>query len=176
MANITKRTNKKGEISYRIRVFAGGKADGTQILKSLTWTPLPNMSERQIQKELERQTVIFEEKIKKGVIAYDGNIKFSEYAEIWLENAQIAPKTKETYGFLLVRINQAMGHIKLQNIQAHHLESFYKNLKEDGVKNGGYAVSLFISDKYSLDKIMDENKIKRQDLSTLANIAPNTLS
>ena len=134
MANITKRTSKTGEVSYRIRAFAGEKADGTQILKSLTWKPTPNMTERQIQKELERQTVMFEEKIKQGVIAYDGSIKFSEYADIWLENAQIAPKTRETYGFLLVRVNQAIGHLKLQNIQAHHLEAFYKNLKEDGVK------------------------------------------
>ena len=126
----------------------------------MTYKPENGLTPKQIEKKLNETVVLFEQKVKTGLIAYDGSIKFSEYAEMWLENAQIAPKTKETYRFLLVRINQAMGHIKLQNIQAHHLEAFYKNLKEDGIKTpGSYAVS----DK--LDKIITEKKIKRKNLS-----------
>jgi len=170
MANIMKRTNKNGDVSYRIRVFVDEKSDGTQTLKSLTYKPEIGMSQKQIDKKLNETAVLFEQKIKQGVIAYDGNIKFQEYAEIWLDNAQIAPKTKETYGFLLVRINQAIGHLKLQNIQAYHLESFYKNLKEGNINFvGSYATS----DK--LDRIIAEKKILKKELIILANISEKTL-
>lgn len=171
MANITKRTNKNGDVSYLIRIFVDEKADGTQTIKSMTYKPEIGMTPKQIEKKLNETAVLFEQKIKQGIIAYDGNIKFQEYADIWLDNAQIAPKTKETYGFLLVRINQAIGHIKLQNIQAYHLETFYKNLKEGGIN---FAGSYAISDK--LDKIMIENKVKRKDLATLSNVSERTIT
>ena len=171
MANITKRTSKSGELSYLIRVFIDEKANGRQTVKSMTFKPGIGLTQKQIEKKLNETVVLFEQKVRQGLIAYDGSIKFKEYADIWLDNAQIAPKTKETYGFLLVRINQAIGHIKLQNVQAYHLEAFYKNLKEDNIKTpGSYAVS----DK--LDKIITEKKIKRKDLSVSAGIAPNAIT
>ncbi len=37
---------------------------------------------------------------------------------------------------LLERINQAIGHIKLVDLRAQHLNSFYKNLTEPGVRLG----------------------------------------
>ena len=172
MANITKRTGKNGT-SFQIRVSCGYASDGRQIMKRTTWKPAPNMTERQIEKELNRFAVDFENKVMGGVIAFDGSVKFAEYADIWLENTQLAPKTKETYGFLLVRINQALGHLKLQNIQSHHLEAFYRNLKEGGIKTPG---SHAISEKGKLDKILTEKNIKRKDLSTLADLAPNTIT
>ena len=171
MANITKRANKDGSASYQIRVSAGYTTGGKQIVKRTTWKPDKNMTERQIEKELNRFAVDFESKVACGLSAYDGNIKFAEYADIWMQNAQIAPKTKETYGFLLARINQAIGHLKLQSIQAHHLESFYKNLKEGGVKTPGTHA---LSDK--LDRIITDRKIKRKDLAALASIAPNAIT
>ena len=171
MANITKRTNKKGEISYLIRVFIDEKMDGTQTVKSMTYKPENGLTPKQIEKRLNETAVLFENKVKTGLIAYDGTIKFSEYADMWLENAQLAPKTRETYTLLLERINQAIGHIKLQNVQGHHLESFYKNLKEGNIKSAGrYA----ISDK--LDKIMKEKKINRTKLSELSCLAPTTIT
>ena len=173
MANITKRTNKDGSPSYLIRVSCGYGSDGKQIMKRTTWKPAKNMTEKQTEKELNRFVVDFENKVMGGLVAFDGSMKFAEYADIWLNNAQLANKTKETYGFLLVRINQAIGHIKLQNIQSHHLESFYKNLKEGGIKSPGTHA---ISDKGKLDKILVEKNMKRKDLSMLANIAPNTIT
>lgn len=171
MANITQRTNKKGELSYLIRVFVDEKSDGTQTVKSMTYKPKSGMTQKQIEKKLNETAVLFEKKVKNGLIAYDGNIKFQEYADIWLKNAQIAPKTKETYSLLLMRINQAIGHIKLENIQAHHLESFYKNLKEGNIKEAGrYAASI------NLDKIMKDRNINRAELSRLADVAPNTIT
>ena len=40
------------------------------------------MTKRQLQKELDRQAVLFEEKCRNGQVL-DGNIKFAEFAEKW---------------------------------------------------------------------------------------------
>ena len=52
MARIVKRTGKKGEVSYLIRVSCGYDASGKQITKSKTWHPAPGMSPRQAEKEV----------------------------------------------------------------------------------------------------------------------------
>jgi len=95
MANITRRTNKKGEISCSIRVFVGENSKGKQIFKSMTFKPESGMTQRQIEKKLNETVIAFENKVKNGLVAYDGTVKFEKYADKWLENAQIAPKTKE---------------------------------------------------------------------------------
>ncbi len=64
MAYITKKTNKNGRVSYLIRVSEGYRSNGTQIRRSMTYTPEPGMTERQIEKELKRQAVLFEENCK----------------------------------------------------------------------------------------------------------------
>ena len=171
MANITQRINKKGEVSYRIRVYVGEKSNGKQKFESMTWKPEAGMTENKIADELNRQTVLFNEKISKGEVTYNAKIKFQVYAATWLTNAQIAPKTRERYEVLLRRINEAIGHLRLEQIQAHHLESFYTNLAEDGIKNNGqYAVS----DK--LVRYIEKKKISRGQLAKMAGVALATVS
>ena len=170
MANITKRINKKGEVSYLIRVFLDEKADGKQTVKSMTYKPDKNMTQKQIEKKLNETTVLFEKKVKSSLVAYDGTIKFQQYAAYWLESTPLAYKTRERYISLLKRINQAIGNIKLQNIQAHHLEMFYKNLKEDGVKYCGiYAISK------KLDKFMKDQNITRNKLAQISGVSAYTV-
>lgn len=68
MATVEKRNG-----AYRITVSVGYDMQGKQIKKRMTWQPLPNMTEKQIQKELERQKVLFEEQCRNGIkkrIAY----------------------------------------------------------------------------------------------------------
>ena len=45
---------KRGD-SYRIRVSDGYDVHGKQIMRSMTWTPPPEMTERQAKKEVNRQ-------------------------------------------------------------------------------------------------------------------------
>lgn len=79
MANITKRGN-----SYSIRVSCGYDSKGRQIMQSMTWKPEPKMTPRQIEKELNRQAVIFEEKCNMG---YQSKaVKFEVFAEEWFES------------------------------------------------------------------------------------------
>ena len=71
MATITKRGD-----SYRIRVSDGYDIHGKQKMRSMTWTPEPGMTPRLLEKELNRQAVLFEESQ-----AARGNIKFEAFAE-----------------------------------------------------------------------------------------------
>ena len=50
MATFTKRGK-----SYLIRASSGYTVDGKQVRPSMTWRPDPGMTERQIEKELQRQ-------------------------------------------------------------------------------------------------------------------------
>ena len=130
MATHKKHTAKNGEISYYIRAYDGRDTDGKQIEKVMTWKPAKNMSEKQIEKELERQKVLFDEKVKKGLVL-DGNTRFADYAERWLDNnkpPQLAPKTYDVYKYLLVNITKAIGHIRLEKLQSHHLQQLYNQL------------------------------------------------
>ena len=69
-------TIKQRGDSYKITVSCGYDLNGKQIRRHLTWTPEPGMTKRQLQKELDRQAVLFEEKCRNGQVL-DGNIKFA---------------------------------------------------------------------------------------------------
>ncbi len=171
MPNITQRTNKDGSTSYLIRVYVDETGTGHQITKSMTWRPPDNMRPTAVEKEVNRQALLFEDQVKKGLTTFGASIKFSDYATAWVENEPMAFKTRERYRELLQRINAAFGHIKLEKLQAHHLEEFYKNLAEAGVsQRGKYAVS----DK--LDSVMKAHKLSRASLGTLANLSASTVS
>lgn len=127
---------KRGD-SYSIRVSMGYDSNGGHIEKSMTWKPEPGMSEKQIQKELNRQVVLFEERCKSGLFL-DGNIKFCEFAEQWFEEyakKQLKAKTYNRYLEFLERTNKAIGHLKLSKIQPVHLMAFYNNLSEPGIRS-----------------------------------------
>lgn len=131
MATITKR----GE-TYRIRVSCGYDITGKQIMRSTTWDPEPSMTKKQIEKELQRQTVLFEEKCRTGQFL-DGSIKFAEFAEQWIHDhaeKQLKAKTVARYKTLLIRINQGIGHIRLDKLQPHHILEFCNNLAEGGIR------------------------------------------
>ena len=64
MANIRKR----GRL-YQIRVSCGYDTNGHQVEQSMTWKPEPGMTERQIEKELNRVAVKFEEDCINGHIS-----------------------------------------------------------------------------------------------------------
>lgn len=84
---------KRGD-GYRITVSCGYRTDGTQVRRSTTWTPPPAMTARQVEKELQRQAVLFEEQCKIGQDT-DSNIKFQTFAEQWFkEYAEVRLKKR----------------------------------------------------------------------------------
>lgn len=129
-------TIKQRGDSYKITVSCGYDLNGKQIRRHLTWTPEPGMTKRQIQKELDRQAVLFEEKCRNGQVL-DGNIKFAEFAEKWFAEyaeKQLRPTTVARYRWALKRTLPAIGHIRLDKLRPHHLMEFYNNLSESGVR------------------------------------------
>ena len=131
MATVTRRGK-----SYSIRVSCGYDMTGRQIIKSMTWKPRPDMTDAQAEKEAQRQAVLFEEKCRTGQVL-QGNVRFADFAEIWLRDyaaKQVRPTTFDRYKSMLPRINAAIGHIRLDRLQPHHLMQFYANLEEAGTR------------------------------------------
>lgn len=129
-------TIKQRGDSYKITVSCGYDLNGKQVRRHLTWTPEPGMTKRQLQKELDRQAVLFEEKCRNGQVL-DGNMKFAEFAEKWFTEyaeKQLRPTTIAGYRWALKRTLPAIGHIRLDKLQPHHLMEFYNNLSESGVR------------------------------------------
>ncbi len=167
MANITKRGD-----SYRIKVSCGYDINGTQIIKSTTWKPEPGMTEKQIEKELNRQAVKFEELCETGQFL-DGNIKFAEFAERWIEEyakPQLKPRTVARYQDMLVRINQAIGHLKLCKIQPNHLLAFYKNLGEVGIRQDATY-----KPKIDFAEMLKNRHLSKRAFGEQAGVAANTV-
>lgn len=173
MANIKKHIAKSGKVTYYIRAFDGYDSKGEQIVRSMTWKPPENLTPKQIEKELQRQIIKFEEAVKKGT-CFDSNTRFAEYAETWLENNKppiLAPKTYVRYQSLLKNINTAIGEIKLVKLQSHHLQEFYNNLRENGIKKvGSYAIGI------DLRKIMQDKNVSRKELAETAGVSASTIT
>lgn len=61
MPTITKRND-----TYKITVSAGYDINGKQIRRYMTWKPPSGMTAKQIEKEAQRQAILFEEKVRSG--------------------------------------------------------------------------------------------------------------
>lgn len=128
---------KRGK-GYRITVAAGIDLNGKQIRHRLNWTPDEKLTPRQVEKELNRQIARFEEQVKTGSIAAEGNIRFADFAERYMADygrPNLKPTTVANYERNLVRINQAIGHIRLKDLTTFHIQAFYRNLQETGIRS-----------------------------------------
>ena len=128
MATIQKRGN-----SYSIRVSCGYDTKGRQVIQSMTWKPEPTMTPRQVEKELNRQSVMFEEQCLKG---YQSKaIKFEEFAEQWFEEYAKPNLRNTTYERMLQlrgRVYAAIGHLRMDKITPRQIQAFVNTLSKDG--------------------------------------------
>lgn len=137
MATIQKRGN-----GYRITVSNGYNIEGRQLRETLTWIPTPDMTPKQIERELHRQAMLFEDKVKHKT-AKDGGIRLVDFTEIYMERyAKQNLKKKTAYGYQtkMAEINQALGHIRLKDLKPGHIAAFYANLQEEGMRVRALAV------------------------------------
>lgn len=128
-------SRKRGN-SYLLRQSCGYDMNGRQIVKSMTWKPAKGMTDKQIEKELQRQLVLFEEKCNSGQVL-DGSIRLCDFCDIWMKDyaeKQLRPSTLSGYKGFLKRILPALGHLRMDKIQPHHLMAFYDNLMEKGIR------------------------------------------
>ncbi len=168
MAQITKRTGKNGKVSYLIRVSAGYGVDGKQRKQSMTWTPPEGLTPKKIEKQLQIEALRFEETVNAG-LSQDGSMKFAAFAEKWFtEYAKKQLKTKTVAGYeaLLPRINQGIGHIKLKDLKTGHLNTFYNNLQEEGMRRDTKCKA-----KVDLQEVLKKRKLTSAALSDASGIS-----
>lgn len=126
---------KRGD-SYRIVVSGGYDISGKQIKQQFTWKPKPGMSQKQIEKELERQKVLFEEKVKNEHFV-TSSVKFETLAKEWLEQAELEGHLKvltlKRLKQCQARTYQAIGHLPIGKISTMQIQKFINNLAEDGI-------------------------------------------
>ena len=138
MASIEKRGN-----SFRIKVSCGYRADGTQVFQRMTYTPDPKMTAKQIEKEVQRQAVLFEEACKQGQIV--STVKFEPFAEEWFENyarLNLKSSTFKSQKQLAKRTYAALGHIRLDKLTTREIQKFINSLAQEGAnENTGGALS-----------------------------------
>lgn len=128
MATIRKRGN-----SYQIRVSAGYDTKGNHKEQSMTWKPDAGMTPRQIEKELQRQAVMFEEAVMRGFTTKA--IKFEELCDEWFEEyakLNLRSTTYERLKQLKRRIYSEIGHLRIDKITPRQLQVFVNSLAKDG--------------------------------------------
>ena len=167
MATIEKRNG-----AYRITVSCGVDVTGKQIRRRMTWKPDSGMTAKQIEKELQRQKVLFEEQCAKG-LATGGNIKLADFIELFFKNYAVPMLKKKTItsyrGFTPV-VNQALGHLRIDKIKPHHLNEFYHQLSTIGSKREDVYRPLC-----DLRQLLNEKKLKIAPTARACGVKENTL-
>ena len=151
---IQKTISKNGVISYLIRVSLGYK-NGQQVVHSMTYKPEPGMKPKAIEKELNRQAVLFEEKTKQDYEAHllreadqqdkenneieyaKKHTTFKELADEWVS---LQEETHELKNSSLLRMKScrertynAIGDILVCKLTYRKIQFFITSLSKDGV-------------------------------------------
>ena len=161
---------KKGR-GYEIRVSCGIDINGKKLGKSKTWIPDEGMTQKQIEKELARQKVLFEEEVKNGICP-DNKIRFVDFSKRWMDEyakVNLTIKTYARYEIYLKRINQGIGHLRLKDITPLQLNAFYRSLEADGVnqrKRYDENGELINNGKLAPKTILDHHRVISKILST----------
>ncbi len=176
MPNITPRKNKNGEItSYTIRVYHGYDGAGKRLKPyTMSWKPAPGMTQKQIEKELNRQAVQFEEQCRNGY-ALDNRQTFAEYADYVLKckaDSGTKRRTIERYTALMGRINAGIGHIKLADLRPQHLNNFYSQLRQAGIRQTASKAVPIVD----LKEVLAEKSVTKVKLSEVSGVSLTTLS
>ena len=173
MANI-KRINGKTGVSFQITVTQGRDINGRQVRHYRTWKPEGRMTERQMQRAVERAAADFEREIEQG-FQTDNRQTFSEYARYVIalkRSAGIKERTLAHYEYLLTRCDRAIGHLRLCDIRPQHLNLFYQNLQEEGVRTGKNRATA----KLDLGAYLKKEGITREALAARAGVSPTTIT
>lgn len=155
MATIRRRPNG----TYEIKVSCGYGVDGKQRNQYKSYKPEPGMTKRQIEKEMQRQAILFEEDCNRGQIT--AAVKFETFAEQWFEEyakVNLRPTSYARMKQLTKRVYPAIGHKRLDKITARDIQKFITDMLTNGRNlNNGKPLSRktavhhlsFISDVFS---------------------------
>ena len=122
---------KRGK-SYQIRVSCGYDSLGNQVVQTKSWTPEKGMTAKQIEKELNRQMVLFEEECTKG---YQSTaVKFQDFAEEWFRQyaeVKLKAQTVHSYRNCEKKVYKALGHLRMDKITPRTIQKFIAKLADE---------------------------------------------
>ena len=170
----TRRIEGKTGLSYQLIVTHGTDQTGKQVRHYRTWKPTPGMTERQIEKAVQKAAADFEREIELGY-TLDNRQTFAQYAEYVLElkeRAGLKHKTVYEYRQLTERVYPAIGHLKLTEIRPQHLNTFYRSLAAAGARKSGARAKARID----LNTEMKKQQLTRAKLAEKAGISSSTAS
>jgi integrase len=133
MAYIQPRKNKDGAVtSYTIKVHRGrDPLTGRQLKPYITtWKPPANMTQKQVEKELNRQAMQFEEQCTTGAVASQ-KIRMADFCPQYLDimKASLSPTTLDLYKDVINKaIIPMLGHLKLTDIKTAHVQEYVQKL------------------------------------------------
>lgn len=125
---------KRGS-SYRVTVSCGYDTQKRQIRKTKTYRPLPGMTPRQIEKEVQRFAMVFEASVKNGEFMEGGRIRLMDFCPQYLEIASnfLSPTTLSSYERVINQyILPILGHFRLSEIRPFHVQMFIQRLLAPG--------------------------------------------
>lgn len=124
--------------TYRITVCQGYDSKGKKLRKRKTIKLDEILTEKQVEKELNRQMVMFEREVLNGTYLDGETTTFEEFTERWLKDyaeVNLSATTLVAYKQKLNdRILPALGHIKIGKLQPTQLLQFYHNLHEADIR------------------------------------------
>lgn len=137
MANLQERRDKDGKlISYSIRVHRGRGLDGKQLKPwTTTFEVSPTWSEKTARKKAEAFAATFEKECREGTTT-DSRQKFASFCDYVIslkEQRGVKHSTIVRYRELTRRIYPQIGHIKLRELRADHLNDLYTLLGQEGL-------------------------------------------
>ncbi|MDU4960161.1 MAG: tyrosine-type recombinase/integrase [Sporomusaceae bacterium] len=75
--------------------------------------------------------------IKGGAVLTNNRMTLQEFYDYFKNHAEkLAPKTLLAYDGLFIRVKDALGHKKLNDITPNHIRTFVQNLSEEGIYAG----------------------------------------
>lgn len=102
----------------------------------MTYKPAPGMTQKQIEKELQKQATLFDVQCQNG-FSISGNVKFETFAKEYFKQIetekQLKPSTVERLHGCEERTYQAIGHLPMNKINKRHIQAFINNLSEPGI-------------------------------------------
>ena len=168
MASIIKRNG-----SYMFMVSCGYDMHGKQVRRTMTYTPDEGMTAKQIEKEVQRQAILFEEKCKTGQAAESGCMNLSEFIEQYFDShAELNLKKKTIVGYrnMAKIVNKGLGHLRIDRITPQQITLFYRNQLKRGVRR-----KVYYHCQINLKKLVKDRGYATEPLAHEAGMAPSTL-
>jgi integrase len=138
---ITPRKNAKGEIvSYYIRVYKGYDKAGRRLKPyTMTWKPEAGMTKKQIEREVNKVAMQFEEQCESGLITSSPKLLLNDFIPQYFDIVEdsLSPVTFQFYkNCVATHISPLLGDLRLKEIKPVHVQDFVKKLSTHKVKAG----------------------------------------